>query len=111
MSKPPRTCSTPGCGKPAAMSCPTCKELGAFDDAAFCGKECFQGFWPVHKLVHKRYKEAQAQALAMIAASLAMVQAARDAVQRDYCGVDEDLAAAAAAPAAEAEAEEEAAPR
>jgi methionyl aminopeptidase len=58
------------------MSCPTCKELGAFDDAAFCGKECFQGFWPVHKLVHKRYKEAQAQALAMIAAATAASAAA-----------------------------------
>ena len=66
-----RTCNTLGCGKPASMSCPTCKELGALDESSFCSKECFQGFWPQHKLVHKRYKDAQAQAMAMIAAAAA----------------------------------------
>lgn len=55
-------CATCGCGKPATMRCPTCKELGATDgESHFCSKECFKGFWEEHKLVHKRYKDVQAK--------------------------------------------------
>jgi methionyl aminopeptidase len=64
-------CNTTGCDKDATMHCPTCKELGANDESHFCSKECFKGFWEQHKLVHKRYKEASAQALALFQAAAA----------------------------------------
>ena len=66
-----RTCCTPGCGRPASITCPTCKQLGAIEEAHFCGNVCFRGFWAEHKLVHKRYKEAQLQAQAIFAAAAA----------------------------------------
>jgi len=37
-------CSTPGCGKPASMVCPKCKELNVHG-SFFCGQACFKGYW------------------------------------------------------------------
>jgi hypothetical protein len=48
-------CKTPGCGKPASMSCPTCLKLG-LEAARFCSQECFKGYWGVHKAVHTEAK-------------------------------------------------------
>ena len=48
-------CKTPGCGKPASMSCPTCLKLG-LEAARFCSQECFKGYWGVHKGVHTEAK-------------------------------------------------------
>lgn len=44
-------CWTPGCGKSAAMVCPTCKQMD-LDASYFCSQDCFKKSWPVHKLVH-----------------------------------------------------------
>lgn len=46
-------CQNPQCNKPATLKCPTCikKKL---PNSYFCGKECFQAFWPIHKLYHKK---------------------------------------------------------
>ena len=52
-----------GCGKPAAMTCPTCKKLGVKPMAQFCSQPCFESFWPEHKGVHKAWK-AKAEAAA-----------------------------------------------
>jgi len=46
-------CPTPGCGKTATLTCPTCRKLGI--DAAhshFCSQQCFKSYWPEHKKVH-----------------------------------------------------------
>jgi methionyl aminopeptidase len=65
-------CRAPDCGKPGTMSCPTCKELGAHEEGSFCSQPCFKAAWEQHKLVHKRYKQAQAQALQMLTAAGAL---------------------------------------
>lgn len=49
-------CSTPGCGKPARMGCPTCIKLG-LPVSRFCGQECFKSSWEQHKLIHKQAKQ------------------------------------------------------
>jgi methionyl aminopeptidase len=51
-------CTTPGCGKPAKMGCPTCLKLG-IPPSRFCGQECFKGYWDTHKLLHKTVKRAR----------------------------------------------------
>ena len=81
MADKTRVCCTTGCGKPASMHCPTCKDLGATDAAHFCSKECFKGFWEEHKLVHKRYKEAQAAALALLSAAASSAGSSRPLVR------------------------------
>tara|TARA_Y100000780_G_scaffold114198_1_gene102933 strand:- start:204 stop:359 length:156 start_codon:yes stop_codon:yes gene_type:complete len=37
-------CCTPGCGKPASMVCPKCKELN-IHGSFFCNQTCFKGYW------------------------------------------------------------------
>ncbi len=44
-------CTTPGCGKPAILACPTCAKYG-LPPALFCGQECFKGYWGTHKNIH-----------------------------------------------------------
>lgn len=44
-------CWTPGCGKKAAMVCPTCKQMD-LDPSYFCNQDCFKKNWAIHKLVH-----------------------------------------------------------
>ena len=75
-------CNSIGCGKPATMHCPTCKEIGAIDESHFCSKECFKGFWEQHKSVHKRYKEAAAaKALALLQAAAASSSSSRPLIR------------------------------
>ena len=45
-------CQTKGCGKPAALACPTCLKLG-LPPCRFCGQDCFKANWEEHKAVHK----------------------------------------------------------
>ncbi|VDK51155.1 unnamed protein product [Anisakis simplex] len=44
-------CSTPSCGKPAKLKCPTCIKL-KLNDSFFCSQECFKENWPMHKIIH-----------------------------------------------------------
>eukprot|EP01138_Halocafeteria_seosinensis_P008770 gb/GECG01008964.1/.p1 GENE.gb/GECG01008964.1/~~gb/GECG01008964.1/.p1 ORF type:complete len:203 (+),score=14.50 gb/GECG01008964.1/:1-609(+) len=53
-------CNTPGCGKPSKMRCPTCKKLG-IPGGYFCEQECFKNYWPSHKVLHKKFKDAVKQ--------------------------------------------------
>ena len=46
------TCQTPGCGKPATLQCPKCKEL-RLPASFFCSQACFKGFWSIHKMMHE----------------------------------------------------------
>ena len=46
-------CGNPGCEKPSSLQCPTWIKLN-LEPAYFWGKECFQEFWPLHKLTHKK---------------------------------------------------------
>ena len=62
-------CRTPGCGKPATMRCPTCKELD-IKDQAFCTQECFKAAWDAHKALHKSAKAAREQLLAQVTAAM-----------------------------------------
>ena len=50
MSHSGAICWTPGCGKPASLQCPTCKQMDL--DGFFCGQDCFKQLWAVHKLCH-----------------------------------------------------------
>eukprot|EP00294_Goniomonas_avonlea_P013672 CAMPEP_0114560530 /NCGR_PEP_ID=MMETSP0114-20121206/11508_1 /TAXON_ID=31324 /ORGANISM="Goniomonas sp, Strain m" /LENGTH=372 /DNA_ID=CAMNT_0001746081 /DNA_START=17 /DNA_END=1135 /DNA_ORIENTATION=- len=52
-------CATPGCGKPATLTCPTCKKLSIVEDSHFCSQPCFKGIWADHKKVHARAAAAQ----------------------------------------------------
>lgn len=45
-------CATPQCGKASTLQCPSCTKLG-LPNTYFCSQECFQSFWPIHKLFHK----------------------------------------------------------
>jgi hypothetical protein len=38
----PQLCASSGCGKPATMRCPTCRELGVKAESHFCGKVSFR---------------------------------------------------------------------
>ena len=49
-------CSTPECGKPAALACPTCIKLNLVP-AKFCNQECFTKSWNTHKETHKSAKK------------------------------------------------------
>ena len=51
-------CGNPGWDKPSNLQCPTCIKL-ELEPAYFCGKECFQEFWPLHKLIHKKTTESK----------------------------------------------------
>lgn len=48
----PSVCTTPGCGLPASMGCPTCIKLG-LPKALYCTQDCFKRNWAQHKGVHK----------------------------------------------------------
>lgn len=48
---PESKCWTPGCGKPAKMVCPVCKQMD-LTPSFFCSQECFKSSWVVHKLCH-----------------------------------------------------------
>ena len=63
-------CAAPDCTVAATQRCPSCKELGVPEaDSSFCSKACFQQAWEVHKLTHKRWKDAQAEAVRLAMAS------------------------------------------
>jgi methionyl aminopeptidase len=49
-------CSSPGCGKPANLACPSCVKLGR-PPSRFCGQECFKASWNDHKAMHKVVKD------------------------------------------------------
>lgn len=51
-------CSTPGCGKPAKMACPTCLKLN-IPISRFCDQTCFKSYWDQHKILHKEVKKAR----------------------------------------------------
>lgn len=51
-------CTTPGCGKPASMSCPNCLKLGILT-SYFCDQDCFKAYWSQHKSLHKLVKKAR----------------------------------------------------
>lgn len=53
-------CTTPGCGKPARMACPTCLKLG-IPPSRFCDQTCFKSYWDNHKVLHKEVKKARNQ--------------------------------------------------
>lgn len=55
-------CATPGCGKVAAMQCPTCIKLEIVEGSHFCTQDCFKQSWETHKALHKKAKEAAAMA-------------------------------------------------
>lgn len=55
-------CTTPDCGKPATMACPTCLKLG-IPPSRFCDQECFKGYWNEHKKLHKSVKQARSAAV------------------------------------------------
>jgi hypothetical protein len=44
------TCLTPGCGKHPYKKCPECVVVGI--ESLFCSQKCFNGYYPVHKLLH-----------------------------------------------------------
>ncbi|KAJ2160952.1 Methionine aminopeptidase 1 [Coemansia sp. RSA 552] len=46
-----QTCTTPGCGKPAALQCPTCVKL-EIAGSYFCSQACFRASWSSHKATH-----------------------------------------------------------
>ncbi|GAM26440.1 hypothetical protein SAMD00019534_096150 [Acytostelium subglobosum LB1] len=52
-------CSTPNCGKPANLHCPTCEKLNLKPVSNFCSQDCFKLFWPIHKLSHLTIDEAK----------------------------------------------------
>mmetsp|Transcript_4307 Transcript_4307/g.6957 ORF Transcript_4307/g.6957 Transcript_4307/m.6957 type:complete len:416 (-) Transcript_4307:428-1675(-) len=52
-------CTTPGCGKPALLACPTCLKLG-IPPSRFCDQTCFKSYWDQHKSLHKDVKKARA---------------------------------------------------
>ena len=45
-------CNNPGCNQPAKLRCPNCIKLNIRSESYFCGKECFQSYWPEHKKIH-----------------------------------------------------------
>lgn len=49
-------CLTPGCGKPATMSCPTCIKSG-LPPSRFCTQDCFKSSWNEHKKLHPVVKK------------------------------------------------------
>lgn len=49
-------CTTPLCGKPAKMMCPSCIKLGICP-SRFCEQECFENYWKQHKKVHEYIKK------------------------------------------------------
>lgn len=51
-------CSTPNCGKPASLACPTCIKIG-IPPSRFCTQECFKNNWGSHKELHKAVKQAR----------------------------------------------------
>jgi methionyl aminopeptidase len=57
---PAHICATPGCGKPAAMACPTCLKLG-IPPSRFCSQSCFKDNWDQHKLLHKALQKARTE--------------------------------------------------
>jgi methionyl aminopeptidase len=57
---PAHICATPGCGKPAAMACPTCLKLG-IPPSRFCSQSCFKDNWDQHKLLHKALQQARTE--------------------------------------------------
>ena len=50
----------PGWENASSLQCPTCIKLG-LEPSYFWGKECFQEFWPLHKLAHKKKSEKSAE--------------------------------------------------
>jgi methionyl aminopeptidase len=54
-------CTTPECGKPARMACPTCLKLG-IPPSRFCDQECFKSYWEEHKKLHKDVRKTRAVA-------------------------------------------------
>jgi methionyl aminopeptidase len=50
-------CLTPDCGKKATLSCPTCLKL-SLPPSRFCSQTCFTGYFPIHKALHARAKDA-----------------------------------------------------
>lgn len=62
-------CRTVGCGKPATLRCPTCKELDIAGQS-FCSQDCFKGSWDTHKSLHKAAKAAREQLLAQVTAAM-----------------------------------------
>ncbi|CBN77637.1 conserved unknown protein [Ectocarpus siliculosus] len=48
-------CTTPECGKPGTMACPTCIKLG-LPASRYCAQACFKGDWGRHKAIHKLAK-------------------------------------------------------
>jgi methionyl aminopeptidase len=51
-------CTTPGCGKPARMACPTCLKLG-IPPSRFCDQDCFKNYWNEHKKLHTVVKKSR----------------------------------------------------
>lgn len=54
-------CSTPNCGKPAKLACPTCVKIG-LPPSYFCSQECFKGYWSQHKAFHQLVQDAKLNA-------------------------------------------------
>ena len=48
-----KICETPGCGKPAPMQCPKCRELKIIT-SNFCSQPCFKSYYSVHKQLHAK---------------------------------------------------------
>lgn len=47
-----KICATPGCGKEGKLRCPECVKYKLKDGSFFCGKDCFKGYWAIHKKNH-----------------------------------------------------------
>lgn len=49
-------CSNLKCSNAAKLRCPHCKKYGIKDGSFFCGKECFNSCWTIHKVLHEDCK-------------------------------------------------------